>query len=421
MTTCAAPAGLPELVSGSVAAKALYEIWSGTPAVVISAPPGAGKTTLVVQVLSQLVSRTDMRIAVAAQTRAQAFDIANRINAALPREVAVLASGRDKARDPATGKEILRVPRGINEGVQFRPNARKALESRCRVVVAPTAKWRFHQNGSTSQTDFDLLIIDEAWQCTQADMREIAHVANQFLLVGDPGQIAPVISADISRFSSASIPPNCNAPAFMIAAYPDHVTQLQMPETYRCGPETARLLQPLYPFPFTSARGTEYASIAGLRQPELLVSYVEAASVADTRLFGAVAQRVVDLSAGHFTSGESTRAIAAEDIAVGVAHVHQVAGVRARLPEHLAGVTVDTAERLQGLEFACAVMLDPMAGLRETAEHNADNGRLCVMLSRARAHTSFISTEAVIPILSLNIDDPAAALGVRVRHGLADC
>ncbi|MCA1673415.1 MAG: AAA family ATPase, partial [Actinobacteria bacterium] len=77
-----APRRLPRLVAGSPTAKALAALWSGDPAVVVESPPGAGKTTLVITVASHLAGRAKLRVAVAAQTNAQALDLANRLSAA---------------------------------------------------------------------------------------------------------------------------------------------------------------------------------------------------------------------------------------------------------------------------------------------------------------------------------------------------
>jgi hypothetical protein len=49
-----------------------------------------------------------------------------------------------------------------------------------------------------------------------------------------------------------------------------------------------------------------------------------------------------------------------------------------------AGVVVDTANRLQGLEFDFVIAVHPLAGLPEADGFHLDPGRLCVMLTRHR-------------------------------------
>ena len=50
----------------------------------------------------------------------------------------------------------------------------------------------------------------------------------------------------------------------------------------------------------------------------------------------------------------------------------------------LAAVRVDTANKLQGLEFDVVVAWHPLAGLPEPDGFHLDPGRLCVMLTRHR-------------------------------------
>jgi hypothetical protein len=80
-------------------AAALFAAWSGDPAVVVASPPGAGKTRLVVHLAEQLHRRAQLRIAIAAQTRSQALDVANR-TAAIGGRVGLLGS-RESQRPEA--------------------------------------------------------------------------------------------------------------------------------------------------------------------------------------------------------------------------------------------------------------------------------------------------------------------------------
>lgn len=408
----------PAIEDGSIAAQALFHVWSGAPATVVAAPPGAGKTTLLTQTLPRLVSEAGMKVAVAGQTRTQSVDIANRLAAEMPGQVALLAAGRDKIKN-STGT-YLKKPRGLSENVHFVSKVDDAFRKEAFVVVATTAKWRYFRT-DTAIADFDLLVIDEAWQSTISDVREMGGIAPQYLLVGDPGQISPVVSADVSRFAGSKHAPHLPAPDQIQAHHSEHVVSLQMPATHRCGPDTTRVLQDLYPFTFESARTPQHiVTPNGTPLPEISVTYTDAGSQNDARLFDAVAEAVIEASTSAWVVNGQERTIRAEDIAVGVAHVHQATAVRARLPKELDGVTVETMERLQGLQFAVTVVLDPMAGLHEIADHNADTGRLCVGLSRATSHTRFITTPNVIDVLSADPDHTHATLGVKVRKNIAN-
>src|SRR5262245_44013415 len=95
--TAATPS--PSLDTDPTVAAAMFVAWSGDPAVVVASPPGAGKTRLVVNLAHQLQRRAGLRVAIAAQTRAQALDISNRA-AAIGATVGLLGS-RDSARPAA--------------------------------------------------------------------------------------------------------------------------------------------------------------------------------------------------------------------------------------------------------------------------------------------------------------------------------
>src|SRR4051794_10143300 len=148
-----APATVTAHQTDPTVAAALFAAWSGDPAVVVASPPGAGKTTLVVHVAEQLHRRAGLRIAIAAQTRSQALDLANRA-AAAGASVALLGS-RESHR-----------PSGLDRSCRYLKGV--ADLSRWRgVVVATTARWLW-----VNERDFtaDVCVVDEAWQMTYADL-----------------------------------------------------------------------------------------------------------------------------------------------------------------------------------------------------------------------------------------------------------
>jgi hypothetical protein len=72
-------------------------------------------------------------------------------------------------------------------------------------------------------------------------------------------------------------------------------------------------------------------------------------------------------------------------VAVGVEHNDQKDFLRVALPDRgLGDVVVETANKLQGLEFKVAFVWHPLAGLPEADEFHLDPGRLCVLLTRHR-------------------------------------
>ena len=74
---------------------------------------------------------------------------------------------------------------------------------------------------------------------TYADLGGLNPLSAQVVLVGDPGQIAPVVTGDARRWQSWAAGPQRPAPEALLAAYPDAVTQLRLPHTWRLGPDPA--------------------------------------------------------------------------------------------------------------------------------------------------------------------------------------
>jgi len=84
---------------------------------------------------------------------------------------------------------------------------------------------------------------------------------------------------------------------------------------------------------------------------------------------------------------------------VACAHVSQVNAVRDRLPDALAGVFVETANRFQGLERPVMLVHHPLSGRTDAAEFHLDAGRLCVMLSRHRIACFILAREGIFDTL----------------------
>ena len=229
-----------------VLAAALFAAWSGDPAVVVASPPGAGKTRLVVHLADQLHRRAGLVVAIAAQTRTQALDVAGRA-ASAGAHVALLGS-RDAPRPP-----------GLDPRAVFLAGAAQLSHWRG-IVVATTARWLWVPERNFTA---DVCLVDEAWQLTFADLGGLGPLSAQVVLVGDPGQIAPVVTGDARRWRDWSAGPQRPAPEALLAAYPDAVTTLRLLHTWRLGPLTTALVQPaFYPeLPFASVRPPRYLQI----------------------------------------------------------------------------------------------------------------------------------------------------------------
>lgn len=378
------PDRLPPLIDGDVAVKTLASAWAGDPLTMVQSPPGAGKSTLLATVASHLQVRGGFTVGLACQRTNQAIDLANKLARLAPAADTVYVG-------PSSGKR----PRDLDDGVPHLRHVKPPEDDGGLIIVATSAKWAHVPAG-----DFraDMLLVDEAWQLRYADWGRIAHVADQYVLVGDPGQIAPVVTCTTRRWTSPT-GPQVPAPIAIrhLRATGDHatnpVTEYTLPNTRRCGPATAAVLAPLYPFPFGSARHDRTLLIDGVPAEEFARVTVDsdAASRSDRQVAAAIAERVADLlHRGTYRDERGTiRPLRPADIGVLTAHVDQTNAVRS----HLSGlvgaadeVTVDTADAIQGSEFLVALAWSPVACKAALSDFDLDTGRLCVMLSRHVTH-----------------------------------
>lgn len=369
--------GPAPLVPDSAAAQALYAAWSGERVVVVNAPPGSGKTELFATVVAHLSQRTDLKVVGAMPTREQVVGDANRLSTQVqPERIAVNMSGQvaglvDGIRVESSGRNIRNsggtwVPSGTptRHVVDMRTIASSAMQ-------APTC---------------DVMVVDEAYQATFAQVSEAARRSEQVILVGDPGQIGPVVTVDTSGWAHRPLAPHLRAPeAFaQIGA-----VSINLDTTWRLGKRSAAAIAPLYAFEFTSSRPDR--SVDGLEEIESFVVPTPD-SPYDPTLLTVVAEHAAALSEGTLTEADgSTRKLTEQDVAVVVSHNAQVSGIGGLLHSMgVYGVTVGTADRLQGGEWHAVVGVDPFIGHGQgLSPHTLSLGRLCVMASRHSTHLSW--------------------------------
>lgn len=373
----------PDLMHEPVLARALLAAWSGDRVVVIASPPGAGKTRLITTLAHQLHQRAGLRVAIAAQTRTQALDVARRVHA-----TGTLTHLLGKRGTPR--------PTDLPPAATWAPSSAD-LARNPGVVVATTARWAWTPEATWTA---DVLLVDEAWQCTFADLCTLGSLAAQVVLVGDPGQIDPVVTGDTDRWEHLPTGPHLPAPTAILADPRTEATLQHLPHTYRLGATTTALLQPLYPhLPFTSARPpSTLTSPEGTPLPEIATTTLDGlASRTDPRITVTVEDAVRRLLTGHTvtttdpdTRTDRDRPLASTDVAVVVPHVEQAALVAARLSD-ITGLLIGTANQVQGLERHATVVVHPLTGYRTLPAFALATGRLCVSLSRHRSHTTVIT------------------------------
>lgn len=257
-----------------------------------------------------------------------------------------------------------------------------------------------------------MLLVDEAWQCTYADLGALGALARQVVCVGDPGQVAPVVTGSTERWEGQASGPHQPAPAALLAAHGEAITVHELTNSWRLGPQTCALVSAHFyaQMPFTSRRPDE-AVIApdGTVLPEIVARPTEARNgPTDPALLSVLAERVRALTWHDYRRGGRCEALTAQDIAVVVPHVAQAGAVRALLAD-MPDVLVGTVNALQGLERPAVVALHPMAGYRSAESFALDAGRMCVTLSRHRAHLTILTDPATAPLLDAAADDDQQA------------
>ena len=356
-----------------------------TPLVVVKAPPGSGKTKLIIDAAALLRSR-DARVAIAAQTNSQANDLCRRLAAEFPFEVTRFFG--------STGPEDL----GPNI---IWVHDKKDLPEGPSIVVGTTAKW-----GLIDLADpFDWLLVDEAWQMAEADFMLLRQVAPRFVMVGDPGQIPPVVTIDTARWATAEIPPHRPAPELIMQAQGDlPLLELALPATRRLPHDSAEAVNTFYDFSFEAwaqpGDRTLEVKKNGSDPIDQVIDKLRDGSMAAVTLptppegppleedreiaefAAAVAARLVERG-GQLKIDGSSRKLRPADIGMSATHRKMNARMGEALSEAISNeVVVDTPERWQGLERPVMVVVHPVSGVTEPTAFDLETGRLCVMASR---------------------------------------
>ena len=78
-------------------------------------------------------------------------------------------------------------------------------------------------------------------------------------------------------------------------------------------------------------------------------------------------------------------------------------------------IRVDTANRLQGAEFAVTIVLHPLSGRRDATAFHLEAGRLCVLASRHRHACIVVARAGIADLLDAHPSDEPVHLGVRAK------
>ncbi len=368
-------------------------------AVVAAAPAGAGKTSFVEQAVEESIP--DVQVAITASTNSQVIDLGRRLSRRLERShpderiTILFKNGMKAPADLAARPNVL-------VGDHADPNGSSVLigtlDKLGSAVVRGTLEPR------------DLLLVDEAYQAKSCQYMMVGQLAPTHLLVGDPGQIEPFTTlADGDYYKGLPEDPVQPAVTALLRFHPSTPLH-RLPITRRLAPSAASVATAFYP-----GHVFKPAVLPGVRQTKFLGVSRSGARPAVRAAVDHAAKTgwaYIDLPAGVALPAASDimeatrsavdhllrrqpmlrcernrrwRALEPQRIAVAASHRDQVSVLEAMLDTpRCSGVVVDTANRLQGLEFDFVVAVHPLAGLPEADGFHLDPGRLCVMLTRHR-------------------------------------
>jgi len=287
----------------------------------------------------------------------------------------------------------------------------------CPVVIGTAAKWAT----VTGEQSWPWAVVDEAYQMRSDTLLRIAGRFGRALFVGDPGQLDPFSTVETDRWRGLTWDPMQSAVAVLLRHNPD-IPVHRLPVSWRLSePAAAVVAEAFYPFGGFQAgtgpgeRRLEFATRALGDSP--LDQALETAAAAGWALYelparqtvrtdaeavaacAALASRLLQRGAVAYSEREPGGApVTGERIAIGTAHRDQAQAIRAALGPALRGVTVDTANRLQGREFDVVIVLHPLSGRRDATAFHLEAGRLCVLTSRHR-HACIVVARAGIPAL----------------------
>jgi hypothetical protein len=385
--------------------------------IVVDSPPGAGKSTLVVRAAGE-VARSGAPLMIVAQTNEQVDDLIARLGAASPE----LGVGRLSA-------------------VDYEPSARVRAHPSCRVgakvgdlgtpavTIGTAAKWATVTEGTWAWA-----IIDEAYQMRSDALLRVASRFDRALFVGDPGQLDPFSTVEVDRWTGLSWDPMQSAVAVLLRHNPDLPVH-RLPVSWRLPASAAPVVAAAF-YPFTGFRsGTapedrtlsfakpasgpldevlDTAAATGWGLHELPSRFTVRTDAEAAAACAELATRALSREATA-TSESGSGPLDASRIAIGAAHRDQVAVIRSLLPESAAGVTVDTANRLQGREYDLTVVLHPLSGRQDATAFHLESGRLCVLTSRHRHACVVVARAGIADLLDAHPSTEPVHLNVPVK------
>ncbi|MFF3770918.1 AAA family ATPase [Streptomyces sp. NPDC002232] len=405
--------------TGAILADTLHGTARG---VVVDSPPGAGKSTLVVRAALELAA-AGRPLMVVAQTNAQVDDLVLRLAEKEPGlEVGRLHSSDSDPYDKA-----------LDDLENLRKSAKAGELAGLPVVLSTAAKWGHVKNVEP----WAHAIVDEAYQMRSDALLAVAGLFERALFVGDPGQLDPFSVVGAEQWAGLTYDPSASAVSTLLAHNPE-LPQHRLPVSWRLPASAAPLVSDaFYPYtPFRSGTGhgdrrlsfgvpsdgsgpdrvLDEAAESGWGLLELPARHTPRTDPEAVGAIALVVRRLLDRGGAAVSErSENPVPLTPDRIAVGTAHRDQAAAVRAALAGlGVTGVTVDTANRLQGREYDVTVVLHPLSGRPDATAFHLETGRLCVLASRHRHACVVVCRAGVAELLDEHPSTDPVRLGVAV-------
>jgi hypothetical protein len=411
----AADAAIVDFLSGAAGPRGIH----------VTAPAGAGKSYLVSRAVGRARARR-LRVAVAAPTNEQAFG--------LVRTIALLHCGEGGQPVTFVPARAVSLPDAVRRmpGVQERDANAASRET----LIVGTLSKLGDAFARGSLAPFDVLLIDESYQADAGKYYAVGDLAPVHLLVGDGGQINPFSRIeDPCRWRGLPEDPLQTAVGVLRRNHTGTAVY-GLPITRRLDARAVQVARLFYPdltfapavlpgvrelrlrrAPVTEARlrkldeALDVAAREGWAHVELPRAAVLQADPEAIDLLAALARRLFDRCPEVRCERQPRLSrLRPEQVAVGVSHNDQKDFLRLALDAAgLGGVVVETANKLQGLEFEVVFVWHPLAGLPEADGFHLDPGRLCVLLTRHRQACVVVGRAGDRELLEDQLPPPTAA------------
>ena len=431
---------------------------------IVSAAPGSGKSTALLQIADQLLAMDGIqRVIIAAQTNNQANALGVKFAEKFGAErVYRFASSLIKKPVEFTG--------------HWKHSVKDIQDKTDCVVIATAAKWG-QAIATVPEFGGDYLLVDEAFQMPYSTYVQISCLSENFILIGDEGQIPPVVPIDASRWDSSDFPPHWPAPVTLgvtMKTHGDKFLRQGLEYCWRLPHGSIDYIKPFYTrldvdvkaVPAPEDRTLEFtqelhssnpAVIEALQKmsdgsPVLVTVPDDLAGVpldADQSVANAIKEtlRTLIRSQSVYSKLEdpedqqigtlklSDIAICSTKRAMNALIENSIQDVLAEAPESVLdqklkstpnmGLRVDTPERLQGLEFKVFLSVHPLSNAEKPSAFDLETGRLCVMASRHEIGLIFFSREHILQTLDVELPsanqapglDDVTGLGHRLHRG----